>query len=171
MSDTTLLAGPSLRRLRKREGMTQAAMAASLGISPSYLNLIERNQRPLSARVLVQVIERFDFDPRTLREDEAIGGVDGLARRMADKRFADLGIDREEVQEFLAAAPQAAGSGPIVISVGDGGQNTVAPAGGVNVDTGRDPSVPLVGVGEVSPPGSETTQSAAAQPLGSASLA
>ncbi len=108
MSESALLAGPSLRRLRKREGLTQAAMAASLGISPSYLNLIERNQRPLSARVLVQVIERFDFDPRTIREDEAIGGIDGLARRMADKRFADLGIDREELQEFLAAAPQAA---------------------------------------------------------------
>ncbi|MFL0356781.1 short-chain fatty acyl-CoA regulator family protein [Erythrobacter sp. GH1-10] len=108
MSDSSLLAGPSLRRLRKREGLTQAAMAASLGISPSYLNLIERNQRPLSARVLVQVIERFDFDPRSLREDEAIGGIDGLVRRMSDKRFADLGIDREEVQEFLAAAPQAA---------------------------------------------------------------
>lgn len=108
MTDSSLLAGPSLRRLRKREGLTQAAMAASLGISPSYLNLIERNQRPLSARVLVQVIERFDFDPRDLREDEAIGGIDGLARRMADKRFADLNIDREELQEFLSAAPQAA---------------------------------------------------------------
>ena len=104
MTETALLAGPSLRRLRKREGLTQAAMAASLGISPSYLNLIERNQRPLSARVLVQVIERFDFDPSSLREDEAIGGVDGLVRRMSDKRFADLGIDREEVQEFLEAS-------------------------------------------------------------------
>ena len=108
MAENALLAGPALRRLRKREGLTQAAMAASLGISPSYLNLIERNQRPLSARVLVQVIERFDFDPRSLREDEAIGGVDGLARRLSDKRFKDLGIDREEIQEFLAAAPQAA---------------------------------------------------------------
>ncbi|QUL38862.1 short-chain fatty acyl-CoA regulator family protein [Erythrobacter sp. JK5] len=108
MADNALLAGPALRRLRKREGLTQAAMAASLGISPSYLNLIERNQRPLSARVLVQVIERFDFDPRSLREDEAIGGLDGLARRLSDERFVDLGIDREEVQEFLAAAPQAA---------------------------------------------------------------
>lgn len=83
-------------------------MAASLGISPSYLNLIERNQRPLSARVLVQVIERYDFDPRELREDESIGGLDGLARRLADKRFSDLNIDREEVREFLSAAPQAA---------------------------------------------------------------
>lgn len=107
MTDT-LLAGPALRRLRKREGLTQAAMASLLGISPSYLNLIERNQRPLSARVLVQVIERFDFDPRSLREDDAIGGLDGLVRRLADKRFGDLGIDREEVQEFLAAAPQVA---------------------------------------------------------------
>ncbi len=108
MSDANLLAGPALRRLRKREALTQAAMASLLGISPSYLNLIERNQRPLSARVLVQVIERFDFDPRSLREDDAIGGLDGLVRRLADKRFADLGIDREEVQELLAAAPQIA---------------------------------------------------------------
>lgn len=108
MADTNLLAGPALRRLRKREGLTQAAMATVLGISPSYLNLIERNQRSLSARVLVQVIERFDFDPSSLREDDAIGGIDGLIRRMADKRFVDLGIDREEVQEFLSAAPQIA---------------------------------------------------------------
>ena len=108
MSDNTLLAGPALRRLRKREGMTQSAMAATLGISPSYLNLIERNQRPLSARVLIQVIDRFDFDPRTLREDESIGGIDGLARRLADERFADLNIDREEVSELLNSAPQAA---------------------------------------------------------------
>lgn len=108
MAESSIFAGPALRRLRKREGMTQATMAAALGISPSYLNLIERNQRPLSARVLVQVIEQFDFDPRALREDEAIGGVEGLTRRLADERFADLGIDRDEVNEFLAAAPQIA---------------------------------------------------------------
>lgn len=108
MIDSNILAGPALRRLRKRESLTQAAMAGMLGISPSYLNLIERNQRPLSARVLVQVIERFDFDPRSLREDDAIGGLDGLVRRLSDKRFSDLAIDREEMQEFLAAAPQVA---------------------------------------------------------------
>ncbi|MDA9918412.1 short-chain fatty acyl-CoA regulator family protein [Erythrobacter sp.] len=128
MAENSLLAGPALRRLRKREGLTQAAMAASLGISPSYLNLIERNQRPLSARVLVQVIERFDFDPRTLREDEAIGGIDGLVRRMSDKRFADLGIDREELQEFLAAAPQAAAAfARLYDTAGEGAQQSEDP--------------------------------------------
>jgi predicted transcriptional regulator len=83
-------------------------MAARLGISPSYLNLIERNQRPLSARLLLQLAESFDFDPRSLRQDEAVGGVDGLRRRLADERFSDLGIDRDEIAEWLAAAPQAA---------------------------------------------------------------
>lgn len=108
MGDEAVFAGPAVRRLRKREGLTQAATAARLEISPSYLNLIERNQRPVSARVMMRLVEQFDFDPRSLREDEAIGGIDGLARRFADERFADLGIDRDDLQEFLAAAPQAA---------------------------------------------------------------
>ena len=102
------MAGPAVRRLRRRDGLTQAAMAARLGISPSYLNLIERNQRPLSARLLVQLAEEFDFDPRSLRQDEVVGGVDGLRRRLADARFADLAIDRDEVSEWLAAAPGGA---------------------------------------------------------------
>jgi predicted transcriptional regulator len=108
MAEDAVFAGPSLRCLRRREGLTQAAMAARLAISPSYLNLIERNQRPVSARVIVRVAEQFDFDPRSLRQDEAIGGVDGLARRMADERFADLGIDRDELMELLSAAPHVA---------------------------------------------------------------
>ena len=108
MAETALHAGPTIRRLRRREGLTQAAMAARLAISPSYLNLIERNQRPLSARLLVQLAESFDFDPRSLRQDEAVGGIDGLRRRLGDERFADLAIDRDEIAEWLSAAPQAA---------------------------------------------------------------
>ena len=108
MADDALFAGPAIRRLRKREGLTQAATAARLDISPSYLNLIERNQRPVSGRVMMQLVDQFDFDPKSLREHESIGGIDGLARRFSDERFGDLGVDREELQEFLAAAPQAA---------------------------------------------------------------
>lgn len=108
MADTSLFAGPNVRRIRRREGMTQAAMAAALGISPSYLNLIERNQRPLSARMLLQLSQRFDFDPRSLGGEDQVGGVDGLRRRLSDELFVDLGIDREEIVEWLNAAPHAA---------------------------------------------------------------
>ncbi|WP_375290007.1 short-chain fatty acyl-CoA regulator family protein [Qipengyuania sp.] len=108
MADEPMMAGPALRRLRKRENLTQAAMASRLAISASYLNLIERNQRPVTARVLVQLISEFAFDPQSLKIDERIGGLDGLVRRVGDERFADLGIDREEVDTFLSESPQIA---------------------------------------------------------------
>lgn len=103
-----LFAGAALRRLRKTAALTQGVMAARLGISPSYLTLLERNQRPLSTRVLMQLLAEFEVDPLSLQPDEKIGGTDGLARRLADSRFADLPIDRNEIEEFLSASPHIA---------------------------------------------------------------
>ena len=80
-------------------------MAEALAISPSYLNLVERNQRPVSATLLVKLADRFDFDPRALASVEPGGGADALRRRLADPLFADLEIDRNEVEEWLAGAP------------------------------------------------------------------
>ncbi|WPZ04816.1 short-chain fatty acyl-CoA regulator family protein [Blastomonas marina] len=108
VEQSSVLGGAALRRIRRREGLTQAAMADRLDISPSYLNLLERNRRPISARLMVSLAEAFDFDPRDLRQEEQVGGIDGLRRRLADERFADLQIDREDVVEWLSAAPQAA---------------------------------------------------------------
>ncbi|MBL8657715.1 MAG: DUF2083 domain-containing protein [Altererythrobacter sp.] len=108
MAEGLLYAGPALRRLRRREGLTQGAMAVRLRISPSYLNLIERSQRPVTARVVVELMNAFAFDPRELAQGETVGGVDGLARRLADERFADLAIDRHEADEFLSTSPQIA---------------------------------------------------------------
>lgn len=108
MADPSLYAGPALRRLRRRENLTQAGMAQRLLISPSYLNLIERNQRPVTARVVVRLMSEFAFDPRELAGDAAVGGLDGLVRRLNDERFTDLGIDREEADEFLSSNPQIA---------------------------------------------------------------
>lgn len=104
-------------------------MAAQLGVSASYLNLIERNQRPLSARILVRLTELFDFDPRSLRSGEEIGGIDGMRRRLADERFADLSIDRDEIAEWLAAAPQ----GALAFA-------RLYDAGGHSADTSHDPT-------------------------------
>src|SRR3569832_524359 len=66
MAEQKILAGHAVRRLRRQVGVTQAAMAEMQAISPSYLNLVERNQRPVSATLLVRLAERFDFDPHSL---------------------------------------------------------------------------------------------------------
>ena len=102
------MAGHAVRRLRRRSGLTQAAMAEMLAISPSYLNLIERNQRALPSGLLVRLAEQFDFDPRALAAGEPGGGAEAIRRRLSDPLFADLEIDRHDVEEWLAAAPGGA---------------------------------------------------------------
>ena len=122
MARDKLLAGHAIRRLRRREGLTQAAMAELLAISPSYLNLIERNQRALSAGLLVRLAEAFDFDPRTLSAGEPGGGAEAIRRRLGDPLFADLEIDRGEVEEWLAAAPGGAEAFARAFDRGGGGE-------------------------------------------------
>lgn len=108
MADRKLYAGAAIKRLRRGASMTQLALAEALDISPSYLNLIEGNQRPLSARLMLLLADRFDFDPRQLVADEPGGGVSGMGRRLADPMFDDLAIDRAELEEWLIAAPNTA---------------------------------------------------------------
>mgnify|MGYP006122533911 CR=1 FL=1 len=54
--------GSKVRSLRRRQGLTQAKLAEKLGISTSYLNLIENNRRPLSAPVLIKLAQLFQVD-------------------------------------------------------------------------------------------------------------
>jgi len=108
MADSKLFAGHAVRRVRRGAGLTQAAMAEVLGISPSYLNLVERNQRPLTATVMLRLAQAFDFDPRALAASEPGGGAEAIRRRLADPLFADLEVDRAQVEEWLAGAPGGA---------------------------------------------------------------
>ncbi|HEX8383716.1 MAG TPA: short-chain fatty acyl-CoA regulator family protein [Sphingomonas sp.] len=108
MAERKIFAGHAVRRLRHEVGLSQAAFAEALGISASYQNLIERNQRPVTAGVLMKLAERFDLDPRALAAAEPGGGAEAMRRRLADPMFADLGVDRNEMAEWLAAAPGGA---------------------------------------------------------------
>ncbi len=108
MSEQKLFAGQAVRRIRRANGLTQSAMAEALTVSPSYLNLIERNQRPLTASILLRLAERFDFDARSLTGSAPGGGVEALKRRLADPLFADLNLDRLQIEDWIAAAPDAA---------------------------------------------------------------
>ncbi|WP_343520325.1 short-chain fatty acyl-CoA regulator family protein [Sphingomonas sp.] len=108
MAERKLFAGHAVRRLRRGQGLTQAAMAEMLGVSASYLNLVERNQRPLSATLLLGLAQTFDFDPRALAAGEPGGGEEAMRRRLADPLFADIEIDRAELTEWLAGAPGGA---------------------------------------------------------------
>ncbi len=104
-----LYLGGRVRRLRRELGLNQSAMAGEIGISPSYLNHLERNQRPVTAQVLLRLAEIYNVDLRTFAAEGPDGtGVDQLAEIFADPLFADLGIPRYELLEVADNAPSVA---------------------------------------------------------------
>ena len=84
MADTKVFAGPRLRRIRLDLGLSQSRMAGDLGISPSYLNLIERNQRPLTVQVLLKLSATYHIDVAGLQGDGEAGGAEALREVFAD---------------------------------------------------------------------------------------
>ncbi len=103
-SGRKLFLGGRLRRLRRDLGQSQAQMAEELRISASYLNLLERNQRPVTTQVLLRLVETYDIDLRSLTADGQDGGSN-LEEVLADRLFADLSISRHEIAEAAEAAP------------------------------------------------------------------
>ncbi len=104
-----LFLGARLKRLRRERALNQSAMAAELGISASYLNHLERNQRPLTAGVLLRLAETFDIDVKSFASDGAdVAGADQLTEIFSDAMLADLGIGRSELVELADNAPSVA---------------------------------------------------------------
>ncbi len=104
-TDRKLFLGARLKRLRRDLGITQTRMAEDLGVSPSYLNLLERNQRPVTAQVLLRLAEAYDLDLRILSSDPESASATGLAEVFADQLFRDLGLPRHELSEVADSAP------------------------------------------------------------------
>ncbi|MEE2525781.1 short-chain fatty acyl-CoA regulator family protein [Hyphobacterium sp. HN65] len=103
-----IFAGARLRRLRRERGLTQADAADLLGLSPSYLNLLERNQRPVTARVLLALAQAFDIDVRSLAEGSDRQLITDLEAAAADPALAALELDRTELTELAETQPRAA---------------------------------------------------------------
>ena len=97
--------GHKVRRLRRELAMTQAQMAEQLGISPSYLNLIEHNQRPVTVALLLRLGQNFDVDLQSFAEDDETRLVAGLKEVFADPLFATSDLRNQDFRELAAVAP------------------------------------------------------------------
>ena len=100
-----LYLGPQIRRLRRDQGHTQAEMAIALEISTSYVNLIERNQRPVSADLLVKLANVYSLDLSRLDGSDTDELFSDLAAAFSDPVFQDAGVTREDALELAAGNP------------------------------------------------------------------
>lgn len=105
MESRPLYLGPRLKRLRRELGLTQAVMADDLAISPSYIALLERNQRPLTADLLLRLAKAYKLDVSELAADER----DDYARRLSDVLkdpiFAEIDLPALEVADVATSYP------------------------------------------------------------------
>jgi predicted transcriptional regulator/transcriptional regulator with XRE-family HTH domain len=109
MAERKLYLGRQVRRLRRELGLNQSAMAAEIGVSPSYLNHLERNQRPVTAGVLLRLAEAYDVDLRSFAAEGGEGtGVDQLSEIFADPMLGGFAVPRYELVEMADNAPAAA---------------------------------------------------------------
>ena len=109
MSGRKLFLGARLKRLRRERGLNQNAMASDLGISASYLNHLERNQRPVTAGILLRLAEVFDVDVKAFAaEGGEAAGPEQLGEIFSDPILTGLGVSRVELVELADNAPTVA---------------------------------------------------------------
>ncbi len=100
--------GARVRALRRREGLTQVDMASKLDISPSYLNLIENNRRPLTAPLLIRLAQAFQLDLSTFTTTEDSRLMADLLEVLGDPLFESLGLTNTDVRELSTSQPNMA---------------------------------------------------------------
>ena len=97
--------GPHLRRLRLERSETQGAMAKVLGISPSYVNLLENNERSVSVQVLLRVFEAYGVDWRDIAEEDGTAQLADLRAVIQGPLFTQTRPDLPQLRAALVHAP------------------------------------------------------------------
>ncbi|NOJ96834.1 helix-turn-helix transcriptional regulator, partial [Corallococcus coralloides] len=102
--------GLKLRGLRLQRNIKQADAAKDLGVSPAYLNLIEKGKRVMPFPLLWKALRYFEQDPEQFMSTLGEGRVDeALAKLLDEPLLKSLDIDSESLQS-LSAEPKLAGT-------------------------------------------------------------
>lgn len=97
--------GTRVRSLRRRADLTQARLADSLGISASYLNLIEHNKRRLPAELMFRLASVLNVDVREFMSDESDRLHEELMEVLDDPALEDADIKNTDVRVLTESQP------------------------------------------------------------------
>ncbi|HKS24981.1 MAG TPA: short-chain fatty acyl-CoA regulator family protein [Thermoanaerobaculia bacterium] len=101
---SSLRLGSKVRALRRREGVSQTELAGKLEISASYLNLIEHNQRPLQAHLLVKLAQVFQVDISAFADDSSSRLAADLQEVFGDPLFEEHPVTLADTRELAENA-------------------------------------------------------------------
>lgn len=101
--------GLRLKRLREERQLTQIALARALELSPSYLNQLEQNQRPLTVPVLLKLNAVFGVDVQLFSEDDEARLITDLRELFVAEADGER-VSQAEIRELASNMPAVARS-------------------------------------------------------------
>ncbi len=101
------LTGTRIRARRTVQGLKQADLARAVGISPSYLNLIEHNRRRIGGKLLVDLARVLRIEVAALTQGAEAELLDQLG--MAAAAQPEVPAEADRVDEFVGRFPGWAG--------------------------------------------------------------
>lgn len=100
--------GSRLRQLRRERDLSQASLAATLGLSASYVNQIEHDVRPLTVPVLLRITESFGVDATFFSRDDDSRLLAEVQDVVLDKEICPNSIELQEISEMVYNHPTLA---------------------------------------------------------------
>lgn len=97
------LTGTRIRERRQISKLRQADLARQIGISASYLNLIEHNRRRIGGKLLLRIAEVLGVEATLLTEGAEAALISDLREAEADMNLPDVELDR--IEEFAGRYP------------------------------------------------------------------
>ena len=116
MSQADLKIGPKIKSFRRQLGLQANKLAEQLGISASYLNLIESGKRKIDGDLLLKVCEELKIELSDLTNKSDLNLVNDISELLDDKLFEDLDIVGPEVKDLVNTNPKIAKA---LIKLGD----------------------------------------------------
>ncbi|WP_282022134.1 helix-turn-helix domain-containing protein [Ruegeria faecimaris] len=101
------LTGSRIRERRQIAGLRQAQLARQVGISASYLNLIEHNRRRIGGKLLVDIAAALTVEPSVLTQGIEATLISALREAAADAVGQKAEVDG--LEEFASRFPGWAG--------------------------------------------------------------
>lgn len=106
MTSQPLFIGGKIKKLRRARNINQKTLAGELGISPSYLNLIERNRRGLTIALLLKISELFDLDFSELSKMDDVHLASDLMELFGDGLFSDFDLTNKDIEDLAVENPE-----------------------------------------------------------------
>ena len=116
MSQINLKIGPKIKAFRRKLGIQANKLADQLGISPSYLNLIEGGKRKIDGDLLLKVCQELKIELSDLAVKSDLNLVNDISELLDDQLFEDLDILGPEIKDLVNTNPKIARA---LIKLGD----------------------------------------------------